>query len=607
MRYIIDNFEFDSESLVLEKNGESIAIRHNEAKLLALLLESKEKLLSKEDILAHVWQDKVVSEQAVFQNISHLRNLFGNNAIKTFPKRGYQWQLNTSLTQKETLSTESESVILKPSQVIKTTSAAKRPFWLVAALVSFALICIIGIYNISDTDNQKFTAPIIQLAYIPFASSNSEMKIELTDNAIFDFTTLNHLDSDHFINSAELEYPKLVKQHPFVLTGHIRSYQQQIHLDFLLKGPSGNWQGQLSGKSVIDINKLLQQHLKQRFIYHLLSKPQSLELRQAQLVIAHQQTPTDLITLGMLINTYTSMEELEKAMVLADKLAGIAAEQQDNQQVGNALLYQSGILTRKELYELSLYKLESAIKQFKQINDLKRQADAWYAQSWLNHQEEGYIAVKSSLLKSAQLALQAKDVSRELNALTYLSVMAHKHHQENDRYHYLNQAESKMKVYQLPIYHFAKVPFHYAIFAKKMSDKEPHLKQVLEFTKLTPNNWVANESRKQLLEHYIEQDRLNEAQLLLDNINTDTVHNSFLKTLLAQSKQETDIFIKLAKQTFEKAQLSGNRGISLDIALLLCSEKNPQINGDFYSQYIHDKAPKYWLKMNKTKLLALNL
>ncbi|PAJ72239.1 hypothetical protein CJF42_22250 [Pseudoalteromonas sp. NBT06-2] len=93
MKYKFLDFEFDSSSLILTKNNNDIAIRHNEAKLLALMISQPERVFSKEDILAEVWQDKVVSEQAVFQNISHLRGLFGNTAIKTFSKRGYQWQL----------------------------------------------------------------------------------------------------------------------------------------------------------------------------------------------------------------------------------------------------------------------------------------------------------------------------------------------------------------------------------------------------------------------------------------------------------------------------------------------------------------------------------
>ena len=114
MRYRFNNFEFDSTSLVLKKNGQTLAIRHNEAKVLKLLIEHSDNVFSKEDILSHVWQDKVVSEQAVFQNISHLRSLFGNQAIKTFSKRGYQWQLKVDSIHPDTEKVQSVLIQIYP-------------------------------------------------------------------------------------------------------------------------------------------------------------------------------------------------------------------------------------------------------------------------------------------------------------------------------------------------------------------------------------------------------------------------------------------------------------------------------------------------------------
>ena len=94
MNYYFDNFAFNSQSLILTKAGESLTIRHNESRLLVYFLENPEAVLSKDVILENVWPGKVVSEQAVFQAISNLRVLFGDNAIKTFPKKGYQWQIS---------------------------------------------------------------------------------------------------------------------------------------------------------------------------------------------------------------------------------------------------------------------------------------------------------------------------------------------------------------------------------------------------------------------------------------------------------------------------------------------------------------------------------
>jgi len=601
MQYIFKEFQFDSTSLVLTREGDVLPIRHNEAKVLSLLLEQADKVLSKEDILSSVWQDKVVSEQAIFQNISHLRNLFGNDAIKTFSKRGYQWQLETKMTSENPPQTL--SIVEAPSQFVTIKNWIRWKHLALLGCISLAMF----ILNMQTKSSPQNANNIIKLAYIPFSNNQELANINFEDNVFFDFTALTQLNTMDFEDTIEISYPKLKSNHPFVLTGNIRTYKQKVYLDFLLKGPHGDWSGQLFGSSKQDINKQLQQHLSQSFIYDLLSKQQAPELKQAKLLIAHQQVPTDLINLGELVNSYIAIEELEKAMVMADKLASIAHHQNDSLQIGNALLLQSEILTRKELYDLSSHKLTFAIKQFEKIGGLGNQADAWFSQSWLDHQQDDYAAIKTHLLKSADLAFKIKDKERELDVLTYLSVMAHKHHQEIDKYLYLQQAESKMKAYKLPIYHFARVPFHYAIFAKKALDKEPHFKQVLEFTALTPDNWVAQSSRQSLMKYYIDQNRLEEAQVLLNNLKTENTENSYLKTLLAKAKKQTDDFNRLAQRTFEQAQLSGNKSISLDIALLLCSDPNIQINYDFYSQYIRENASKYWRRDNEVKLLALNL
>jgi DNA-binding winged helix-turn-helix (wHTH) protein len=607
MRYRFNNFEFDSTSLVLKKNGETLAIRHNEAKVLKLLLEHADNIFSKEDILSHVWQDKVVSEQAVFQNISHLRSLLGNHAIKTYSKRGYQWQLNI-----DSIHTDTENVQagISSNQTQQQTSILSKPknrhHLLVIALASLTLFIIAAIYIIAEP-LQENQSSVIKITYIPISDQQGANVVTLNDSEHFDFTELSQLTTADFQASAELEYPLLADEHPLILSGSIRSHDQQTYIDFILKGPFSDWQGQISGVNQQATLKKLQQHLQQPVIYNLLNNVQAPELKQANLSIAHQQAPHDLIILGHLTNTYIRTGELEKAMVMANKLEKISVSQNKAQYVGNALLFQSQILTHKELFDLSALKLKRAIEQFQKINDLNRQADAWFAQSWIDHNQSDYQKIKESLLKSAQLAFDAQDKQRELSALTYLSVLAYKNDQEDDKYLYLRQAENKMRVYQLPSYHFAIVPYHYAIFAKSLQDKEPHFKQVLELATLTPDFWAAQNSRLQLMKYYISQDRLTEAQTLIRDITKDNAQNSYLKTLLAQAQKNDDAFVNHAQRTFEQAELAGDIYLSLDMALIMCSTKSTQVNYDFYSQYIDEKATAYWRRNNEEQLLALNL
>ncbi|SFC48270.1 winged helix-turn-helix domain-containing protein [Pseudoalteromonas denitrificans] len=617
MRYRFNEFEFDSVSLLLTRHDEAQAIRHTEAKVLAVLLEQLDTVLNKEDILSHVWQDKIVSEQVVFQNISNLRSLFGNDSIKTFPKRGYQWQLTTEVVLNETEnlssnlnlqnSPHSQKLVGSVLQPASSISTKKRLFWQLAMLVCIICITVVAIYFQNEVVQKKPEA-IIKLAYIPMTNRDGKAiskdeSIMLEDNADFDFTALKGLDTELFEDNSEVEYSKLSNIHPFILTGYIRTYKKYIYLDFMLKGPYLEWEGLISGLSKQDVIKQLLQHLKQDVIYDLINKPQSPELQQAKLSIIHQASPNDLNILQQLSIVYLKTDELEKAMIMADKLFSLAQFQNKPQHMGRALLYQSKILTRKKLYDLSSQKLKLAMVQFEKINDLKHLAHAWYYQSWLDHQHKNYPAIKTSLLTSAQLAYGANNKLGEIEALIYLAVLAHNYQNDGDRDLYLQQAEKKMNAYQLPKYHFALISYRYATFAKALSEKEPHLKQVLKLTALTPEHWAAESSRRQLMQYYITQNRLVEAQALIDSVTSDNSNNSYLKTLMAQAKQQTKKMISFALRTFEQAQLAGNRSLSLDVALLLCSL---QINCDFYSQFIDDNATAKWRSDNEIKLRTLN-
>lgn len=608
MIYTINNFEFNSESLVLSCEAETIAIRHNEAKLLALLLKSPDKVFSKEDILANIWQDKVVSEQAVFQNISHLRSIFGNQAIKTFPKRGYQWQLaftSNNITEKNS-AIPAQTMVNSAgiSQTVAQAPTAKT--FLGKPIVIAVTLLVIILFSYFSISSSEESATRVELTYLSNTETNHLNNIRLADDENFDFTQLASISSGDFLSAIEIEYPKLKIQHPYILVTELREYQQQYYLDFLIRGPITQWQGQLSAQSEMALISKLKKHLKQAFIYQLLAEQKPPEIVLASLAIAHQAAPEDLVILSELIRHYIQLNDFDKAMVMAEKLANSAQASGNTQQLANSYLFQSEILTRIELFDLSAEKLSLALVEFEKINDLKRQADVWNAQSWLDHQNKDYSAVKASLLKSAALSFQASDKPRELHALTYLSVLAHKHREEKDKYLYLRQAEEKMTQYQLPSYYFAKIPFHYAIYTDNTAAKEPHLKRVLELSELTPDHWLAQSSREQLVKLYISQGRIEAAQSIIAAAKSDNAQNSYLKTLLAQVNEPEDTFTRFAQRTFEQAQLAGDKTLSLDIALLLCSTPNAPVNYDFYLQYIDENATKSWRRHNEVKLLALN-
>lgn len=605
MRYTIDDIEFDGTSLVLNQNGEPVDVRHNEAKVLLLLLENADRVISKEEILTNVWQDKVVSEQAVFQTISNLRVLFGQQAIKTFPKRGYQWQRSFKESSLQNTVEQQPQGNADHDEAVAPIEKGTFSLGLVSGFV--ALVLLIGFFMFKGESSHKVGKQSVAIAYIPFTANDPTRLVKLEDTSGIDFTALTQYTNNAFSLVKEVEYPKLIEKHPLVLTANVRQHQNAFYLNFSLKGPAYNWTGQLTADSQAKLISALVEHISHTEIIDLLLSAKPLEVRQAALMVLHQQHPDDLNILMHLINTFVSMADRERAFVLAEKLETLATAQQNELQKGNALLLQSEILSFKDIDELSGIKLDAALASFEAVNDLALQSDIFYNMSVLSLKQKEYPQVVENLLKASDLAKQAGDIPRELEALTYLSVLAHKFKKMDDRYHYLQMAEQKMEEYQLAKYHFAKVPFHYAIFAHTEAAKVPHYKQVLEFTQATPDHWVAVSSRQRLMEYFIAQNQLQEAQTIVDGLVTDTPENTFLRALLAKANNLEPVWRQHAKRAFEQAQLAGKTTISLDAALMLCSEPLQQENFDFYSQYIQENAPAYWREKHEEMLTNLNI
>ena len=108
---------------------------------------------------------------------------------------------------------------------------------------------------------QKEKSAVISIAYIPISNQHEAKFVRLDDNEHFDFTELPQLNAENFQASVELQYPLLAEAHPLVLSGFIRRYNKKTYLDFILKGPFSEWQGQISGVDQQAVLNQLQLHL----------------------------------------------------------------------------------------------------------------------------------------------------------------------------------------------------------------------------------------------------------------------------------------------------------------------------------------------------------
>jgi DNA-binding winged helix-turn-helix (wHTH) protein len=89
-------FELDTTRVELRAGGEVVSVEPQVFALLALLIENRERLVSKDEILEKVWDGRVVSESAIASRIKSARQALGDDGkaqrfIKTIHGQGFRF------------------------------------------------------------------------------------------------------------------------------------------------------------------------------------------------------------------------------------------------------------------------------------------------------------------------------------------------------------------------------------------------------------------------------------------------------------------------------------------------------------------------------------
>ena len=84
-----DNLSFDIYKKTLYKNGKAVNLSNKESRLLALFLQNKNRVLTREEIYSSIWDyDEIPSELSLRVYIRNLRKYLGKR-IASRPKVGY--------------------------------------------------------------------------------------------------------------------------------------------------------------------------------------------------------------------------------------------------------------------------------------------------------------------------------------------------------------------------------------------------------------------------------------------------------------------------------------------------------------------------------------
>src|SRR3989442_11183591 len=94
--YRLDGIEIDTSQLVLKRSGEEQHLRQKSFQVLIYLLEQRERLITKDELIEHVWRNTAVTDNALEQCLAEIRKALGDDSrhprfIKTVPRAGYRF------------------------------------------------------------------------------------------------------------------------------------------------------------------------------------------------------------------------------------------------------------------------------------------------------------------------------------------------------------------------------------------------------------------------------------------------------------------------------------------------------------------------------------
>jgi len=134
----IGEFLLDRQLSLLKKREEEVAVEPKLLELLLLFCEHPNRIISRDDILEKIWQNSIVTDNAINKMVGNLRKLLRDDPkkpqyIQTVPKRGYRL-----ICLVETLDTIYTESIVQPVATHHTNTKQYWQYWLAFILMLVA-------------------------------------------------------------------------------------------------------------------------------------------------------------------------------------------------------------------------------------------------------------------------------------------------------------------------------------------------------------------------------------------------------------------------------------------------------------------------------------
>jgi len=579
------DFCFDPEKLTLYRQGEQLALKRNQALLLRFFLSRAGEIHSKDAILDEVWRGKVVSEQVVFQTISQLRGIFGNQAIKTYSKQGYRWQLAI------------EQATVEPNSDVDTDGtnirAARKKYGL--AVLLMVCVAVFGLRAYNQDESQV-------IYYHALGEGQVFQRALKRDNQFKLGARISDVSVSQAFNTPELIWTQqnLAKDQWLFLANTYKD-DQGLFLHYGLARGKVSWQGYVFAQDQQRLSVALADRLQQLRSMGLFSaslqqlglvelsamfklQPDNPELllRLGKEYINMQQQDVALIYLQRVLamdNSYASSAERANAHWAIGKIYKMRGQ---HFQADNSLQKMSDILEPTPLWPLRLHQIKT--------------------RAWLAYDKTESELMYQTLEHGLKMAKEQADplISFKLHIL--YSTLAQRVGDEVKKYQHLNRAQALLLEHKLDQSNRALVLYHFALYTQDNHQALPYLQRILTLPRSEENYWIQDQTFELLVEHYLDSGELTKAAELFDRQENNPGRLLLKARLLLLQQQESSAFSVL-EQSFELARLHYNNRAALRAALMLyeLSVDQPQQKAQ-YLAYMQANAGQEWLAQHKLEV-----
>ena len=606
-------FRFSLQDRLLYNNDALLPLNRNQTELLVIFLNKPNVIHSKDQILDAVWGQQVVSEQVVFQTISQLRNILGAGVIKTFSKKGYQWQLAISECAPEKSAeglTVSREPIVSSGLPPKSFNLLKN--WQLSALL--LLICVLGltlflpapkpvadINLLMTTDSNPDEQGIIKHALQGlFGTDINSSKIALSSDQAFAAPS----------RAVSESRPGTSK---WLIWGRVESLEPVAIFHYGLASEAFSWEGYLHASDVSLLPELLEKRLSELSKMDLFNR-KSLTLNDVLMLLKEQPEEPDLLLLAAEFYQHSeqydvALSYLQRVLRHSESVSSVAYTAVAHWMAGRIYKIRGQTLQSHNSLNAMYRVLKGIPVGPLHLHHIKTRA-------WLAYSEEDHDTMYATLDNGIELFGKTPDIAPLLKFKLHVlySILAQKVQNPVKQYFHLSQAQALLLKHQLDESNLASVYFHMALFARaevsggqtnqsielasENGSFETDLKRVLTLPRTSDNYWVLDSALEILVGHYVDKQRFQEAESLLDK-STDTPARQLLRAEVLLQQNQSSVAILWLEKAFEQARIDHDIRTAISSALHLyrLSANNTKAQAE-YLAYLEANARQEWLEAN---------